>query len=76
MCVGFEELFIANVFYLESMSFNEWMVCNKETSSKALSFYKLIVSFYFIATLVLTRSTLDLTLPVTELLQGKEIDIT
>ena len=39
------------------------------------SFYKLIASFDFIATLVLTRSILDLTLPVTELLQGKEIDM-
>ena len=35
----------------------------------------LIASFDFIATLVLTRSILDLTLPVTELLQGKEIDM-
>ena len=35
----------------------------------------LIASFGFIATLLLTRSILDLTLPVTELLQGKEIDM-
>ena len=31
--------------------------------------------FDFIATLVLTRSILDITLPVPELLQGKEIDM-
>ena len=35
----------------------------------------MIASFDFISTLVLTRSILDLTLPVTELLQGKEIDM-
>ena len=58
------------------MSVNEGRVCNRETSTKASSFYKLIASFDFIATLVLTRSILDLTLPVTELLQGKEIDMT
>ena len=57
------------------MSVNEGRVCNRETSTKASSFYKLIASFDFIAALVLTRSFLDLTLPVTELLQGKEIDM-
>ena len=57
------------------MSVNEGRVCKKETSTKASSFYKLIASFDFIAILVLTRSILDLTLPVTELLQGKEIDM-
>ena len=57
------------------MSVNEGRVCNRETSTKASSFYKLIASFEFIATLVLTRSILDLALPVTELLQGKEIDM-
>ena len=56
------------------MSVNEGRVCNRGTSTKVSSFYKLIASFDFIATLVLTRSVLDLTLPVTELLQGKEID--
>ena len=39
------------------------------------SFNRLIASFDFIAILVLTRSIVDLTLPVTELLQGKEIDM-
>ena len=55
------------------MSVNEGRVCNRETSTKASSFYKLIASFEFIATLVLTRSILDLTLSVTELLQEKVI---
>ena len=49
--------------------------CSKEASSKASTFYILISSFDFIATLVLTRSVLELTLPVTVLLEGKEIDM-
>ena len=57
------------------LSVNEGRVCNRETSTKASSFFKLIASFDFIATLVLTRSTLDLTLPITELLQEKEINM-
>ena len=56
------------------MSVNEVRVCNRQTSTKASSFYKLL-AFYFIANLVITRSVLDLTLPVTELLQGEEIDM-
>ena len=56
------------------MSVNGVRICNRQTSTKASSFYKLI-AFYFIATLVITRSVLDLTLPVTELLQGEEIDM-
>ena len=35
----------------------------------------MIASFDFMATLVLTRSILDLTLFITELLQGKEINM-
>ena len=66
------------------MSVNEARVCNRETSTKESSFYKAssfckkIASFDFTATLVLTRSILDITpdlIPVTELLQGNEIDI-
>ena len=57
------------------MSVNEERDCNEETSTKASSFYKLIASFDFIATLVLTRSILDLIHSVTELLQGKKIDM-
>ena len=44
------------------MSFNEGWVCNKETSTKVSSFYKLIACFDFIATLALTKSILDLTI--------------
>ena len=57
------------------MSVNEGRVCNRKTSAKASSFYKLIASFDFTTTLVLTGSILNLTLPVPELLQGKEIDM-
>ena len=57
------------------MSVNDGRVCNREASTKASSFFKLIASFDFTATLVVTRSILDLTLPVTELLQGKETDM-
>ena len=71
----FEDLYVSIVSCLEPMSINEGRVCNRETSTKALSFYKLIASFDFITNLVLTRSILDLTLPVTESLQGKEIDM-
>ena len=72
----FDYLYILIVCCLESMSVNERRFCHREASTKVLSFSKLIASFYFIATLVLTRSILDLTFPVTKLLQGKEIDMT
>ena len=50
-------------------------VFNQDTSAKATSFYKLMTSFDFRSSLVITRSILDLTLPVTQLLQGPAIDI-
>ena len=72
----FEDLYISIVFCLESISVNEGRICNKKVSTKASSFYKLIVSFDFIVTLVLTRRfILDLTFPVTKLLQGKETNM-
>ena len=49
-------------------------VCNQDTSTKANSFYKLVASFDFLSSLVITRSVLDLTLPVTQLLQGPAIN--
>ena len=50
-------------------------VCNQDTSVKATSFCKLMTSFDFLSSLVTTRSILDLTLHVTQLLQGPAIDI-
>ena len=57
------------------MSLNVGRICNQDTSTKALSYYKLLTSFDLISALVLTRHVLDLTLPVTELLQGPAIDV-
>ena len=57
------------------MSINEGRICDRATSTKAPSFYKLLASFDFIANLVLSISILDLTLSVTELSQRKEIDL-
>ena len=45
-------------------------VCNQHTSAKATSFCKLMFSLDFIPSLLITRSILDLTLTVTQLLQG------
>ena len=44
----FENHFILVVFCLEYISSNERMVCNNESSVKALSFYELIASFDFL----------------------------
>ena len=57
------------------MSLNVDRKSNRDTSSKASSLLKLITFFEFIVTLVLTRSVLDFTLPVTELFQRKANDI-
>ena len=71
----FQELFIPIYFTLKEMSLNEEGQCNPSTSSQATSFLALISSFQFIVSLVITRHILDLTLPVTQLLQAKENDI-
>ena len=49
-------------------------VCYQDKSAKANSFYKLMTSFDFLSSLVITRSILDLTLPVTQLLEGPATD--
>ena len=56
----FEELFIPIICCLEKMKFNRDKTCN--TSQ-------------FAACLVLTKSVLEITLPVTQVLQSKSIDI-
>ena len=63
------------MFCLEEMSLNIGRVFNQDTSAKATSFYKLMTSFDFLSSLVISRSILDLTLRVTQLLQGLAIDI-
>ena len=45
-------------------------VCNQNTSAKATLFYKIISSFDSLSSLVITRSILDSTFRVTQLLQG------
>ena len=57
------------------MKFNKDNTCNRDTSVKASSFFTLVSTFQFVACLVLTRSVLHITLPVTQLLQSKSIDI-
>ena len=57
------------------MNLNMGRVCNEDTSAKATSFYKLMTFFDFLSSLVITRSILDLTLPVTQLLWGPAIGI-
>ena len=57
------------------MSINAEKVCNAETSSKASSLLALISSFQFIVGLVVSRNVLDMTLPVTQLLQARAIDV-
>ena len=51
------------------------MFLNKTHQQKRYHFTKLLTSFDFILALVLTRYVLDLTLPVTKLLQGPTIDV-
>ena len=57
------------------MCLNLGRICNQDTSTKALSYYKLLTSFDFISVLVLNRHVLDLTLPLTEILHSLAIDV-
>ena len=66
----FEDLFAPTVFCLEEMSLNMGCLCNQDTSTKAISFDKLITSFDFLSSLITTRSIFHLTLSVNQLLQG------
>ena len=72
---GFEELVIPIFLCLEQIRLNVGRICIQETSTKAVSFYKLLTSFDFILALVLTRVVLDLTLPVTRLMQRTALDV-
>ena len=64
----FEDPFAPIIFCLEEMRLNMGHVCNQDTSVKATSFYKLMIFFDFLSSLVIPRSVLDLTLLVTQLL--------
>ena len=71
----FQELYIAIYVTLEEMKLNLERWFNYDTSRQAVGFFHQIANFEFLVTLVITRSLLDLTLPVTKLLQNKTIDV-
>ena len=66
----FDDISAPIVFCLEEMRLNMLRVCNQDTSAKATLFYKLMTSFDFLSSFVITKSIPDLTLPVTQLSQG------
>ena len=59
------------------MSLNVGRICNQDTSTKVLSYFKLLTSFDFNSAIVHTWHVRDSTLPVTELLekQAQQIDV-
>ena len=61
----FDDISAPIVFCLEEMRLNMLRVCNQDTSAKATLFYKLMTSFDFLSSFVITKSIPDLTLPVT-----------
>ena len=71
----FEDLFAPIVFCLEEMSLNIGRVFNQDTLAKATLFYKLMTSFDILSSLVTSRSIPDLTLSISQLIQGPAIDI-
>ena len=71
----YEELFIPIIYCFEKLKLNKDNRCKRDTSVKASSFFLLLSTFHFVACLVLTRSVLDMTLPVTQLLQFTSIDV-
>ena len=67
----FQELFVPVVQTLDDLASN----AKPSLSTDASSLLTHISRFDFIASLVITRNILDTTLPVTQLLQGKSIDV-
>ena len=57
------------------MNVNAEKVCNAETYSKASSLLALISSFQSNVGLVASRNVLEKTLPITQLLQERAIDV-
>ena len=62
------------MFCFEEMSLKMERLCNQDTAVRATSFYKLMTSFDFLSSLVITWSILDTTTPITQLLQDPAID--
>ena len=71
----FQELFVPLYHTRDDMSTNLEGQFKPSLSSDASSLLTLISRFDFVVALVITRNILDLTLPVTQLLQGKSIDV-
>ena len=71
----FEDLYVSMFYAFQEMSENAEKQCNPATSSKATTILATISSFTFIVSLVIARQILDMTLPVTQLLQAKNNDI-
>ena len=71
----FQELFIPLIDTLQDVANNVSGGSKPSLSADASSLLTLITHFDFIVALVITRNILDATLPVTELLQGKSIDV-
>ena len=71
----FQELFIPLYHVLEDMADNAEGNYNPSLSSDALSHFRHNSTFDFIVVFLITRHVLDVTLPVTQLLQGNSLDI-
>ncbi|XP_046861388.1 52 kDa repressor of the inhibitor of the protein kinase-like [Xenia sp. Carnegie-2017] len=67
----FEELFVQIFDTLDNMANGG----SPSLAADASSLLEGLSEFHFIALLVITRNVFDLTLPVTQLLQGKSIDV-
>ncbi|XP_057307823.1 zinc finger MYM-type protein 1-like isoform X2 [Hydractinia symbiolongicarpus] len=71
----FQELYVPIYITLEEMKLNLNRQFNYDTSKQAVGFFHQIANFEFLVTLVITRNVFDITLPVTQLLQNRTIDV-
>ena len=70
-----EDLFLTIPMNLEDIFFNLKGMYTKNTSIKANSLLKLIFNFDFIVKIIISCHIIDYTNSVTQILQGKKIDI-
>ena len=71
--VSFKELFIPIVYCLRKKKIYKDNNCNADTSVTAYLFFRLFSTFQLVSCSVLTKSILDIILPVTQLLHSKSI---
>ena len=71
--VSFKKLFIPIVYCLKKKKIYNNNNCNTDTSVTALPFFRLFSTFQLDSCSVLTKSILDITLSVTQLLHSKSI---